>query len=93
MTSADYYTTSDRKTDSRIAHGYGPIRGNGQRDDVTERATSRATGGGAGESFSSAPDLLYFARAPSAYRSERAPDRTYDIHNRHRMKIAAAPAN
>jgi len=65
MTRTGFYTGEQWLTDRRIAHDYGPAI-SGQRQDITQGAAAGAPVNGwtgAGWAFSTAPDLLRFARA------------------------------
>jgi CubicO group peptidase (beta-lactamase class C family) len=62
MVRTNYYTLSQWKTNPNFAHAYGPVQANGRRTDITAETQAFSYGGGAGGGFSTAPDLLAFAR-------------------------------
>jgi CubicO group peptidase (beta-lactamase class C family) len=66
MTSTNYYTTAQERSNPDIAHAYGPRQPDGSRVDLTTQAgqiIDTGGGGGAGGGSSSAPDLLRLALA------------------------------
>jgi CubicO group peptidase (beta-lactamase class C family) len=64
MTSTGFFSAKQWLTDPRIAHNYGPRQASGQREDVTSLIARGPNGwDGATGIFSSALDLLRFARA------------------------------
>jgi CubicO group peptidase (beta-lactamase class C family) len=64
MTSTAFYTDQQWRTDPRFAHVYGPPVPGGQRQDLTSVYNDQGNGfSGAFGVFSTAPDLLRFARA------------------------------
>jgi CubicO group peptidase (beta-lactamase class C family) len=66
MTSTGFYSGQQWRTGPRFAHVYGPPVAGGQRQDVTAQAAVGPNGwDGAYGAFSTAPDLLRFARALS----------------------------
>ena len=64
MSSTAFYSDEQWLTDVRFAHIYGPAVDGGQRQDLTSHAGNGPNGwDGAAGAFSTAPDLLRFARA------------------------------
>ena len=64
MTSTAFVSAQQQQTDPRIAHNYSASLANGQHQDLTPHIAIGPNGwDGAGGAFSTAPDLLRFARA------------------------------
>jgi len=66
MTSTNYYTSAQERSNPRVAHAYGPRQPDGSRADLTTapgQIVDTGGGAGAGGGSSSAPDLLRLALA------------------------------